>query len=94
MALVALLSVDAAHASTQSDATDKQVTQTVAPLTSGPTLAHDVLLLGDSITVGHTAEPGFRDDLHTLLSGVAGHSYTFLGSSGTAPLNGHFLGGR
>ncbi len=59
----------------------------------GPTHTN-LLLVGDSITEGFLSPPGFRDDLHTLLSAVPGHTYSFLGSSGTAPLNGHFLGGR
>ncbi len=94
IALFGFLGAGVSNAFAQSPAVGESVGPPGAPLAIGRALAHDVLLLGDSITVGHTAEPGFRDDLHALLSGVVGHSYTFLGSSGTSPLNGHFLGGR
>lgn len=93
-ALFVLLIAGVPNAWAQSSLPDDKVGQPKRSQALGASLAHNVLLLGDSITVGHTAEPGFRDDLYTMLSGVAGHSFTFLGSSGTAPLNGHFLGGR
>jgi lysophospholipase L1-like esterase len=53
-----------------------------------------LMVIGDSITEGQGAPPGFRDDLHTLLNAEPGLSFTFVGSTGTPPLQGHFLGGR
>jgi lysophospholipase L1-like esterase len=55
----------------------------------------DLLLLGDSITSGQGGEPaGFRDDLFTLLGNDPSNTYHFVGSSGSPPLQGHFLGGQ
>src|SRR6188768_3773757 len=54
----------------------------------------DLLLIGDSITEGQGAPPGFRDDLHTLLGNDPNNTYNFVGSTGTPPLEGHFLGGQ
>ncbi len=51
----------------------------------------DLLLVGDSITNG-TPAPGFRSALRSLLDG-APDTYTFLGSSGNPPSQGHFLSG-
>jgi chitodextrinase/lysophospholipase L1-like esterase len=52
------------------------------------------MLLGDSITSGQGFEPGFRDDLFTLLQGDPSNTYNFVGSTGTPPLQGHFQGSR
>lgn len=54
----------------------------------------DVLLIGDSITEGQGAPPGFRDDLLALLTAEPLHSFRFVGSSGGPPLQGHFMGGK
>jgi hypothetical protein len=50
--------------------------------------------IGDSITDGYGAPPGFRDELHALLNSEPGLTFDFVGLSGTPPLEGHFLGGR
>ncbi len=50
--------------------------------------------IGDSITNGQSAEPGFRDDLHALLNAEPGLTFNFVGSTGSPPYQGHFLGGR
>src|SRR4029453_2868100 len=54
----------------------------------------DLLLLGDSITEGQGFPPGFRDNLFTLLQGDPSNTYNFVGSAGSPPLQGHFLGGE
>jgi lysophospholipase L1-like esterase/chitodextrinase len=55
----------------------------------------DMMLCGDSITEGQGGEPaGYRDDLFTLLQSDPSNTYHFVGSTGSPPLQGHFLGGR
>lgn len=54
----------------------------------------DMLVIGDSITEGSDFPPGFRDDLSALLDAEPGHTFTWLGSEGSPPINGHFDGGR
>ncbi len=54
----------------------------------------NMLLCGDSITEGYPAPPGFRDDLRAILAGDPQNTFNFVGSSGSAPLQGHFQGGR
>jgi len=61
---------------------------------AGPAAQFDLLLIGDSITEGQGAEPGFRDDVRARLTAEPLHTFTFVGSSGTPPLQGHFLGGQ
>jgi lysophospholipase L1-like esterase len=53
-----------------------------------------IMPIGDSITEGTGADDrvGFRNDLHTLLTG-AGQDFVFVGSNGDSPLRGHFKGG-
>ncbi len=53
-----------------------------------------LMLVGDSITEGQGAPPGFRDDLYTLLNADPDNDFLFVGSMGAPPLQGHFLGGR
>ncbi len=53
-----------------------------------------LMLIGDSITEGQGAPPGFRDNLHALLNAEPGLTFDFVGSMGTPPLQGHFLGGQ
>jgi lysophospholipase L1-like esterase/chitodextrinase len=53
----------------------------------------DLLLVGNSITQGFPFSPGYRDDLHLLLGGEPEHTFIFVGSSGSPPLQGHFQGG-
>ena len=65
-----------------------QETAPIAPATI------DLMLLGDSITSGQGAEPGFRDNLFTLLQDDPSNTYNFIGSTGTPPLQGHFQGSR
>ncbi|HWN80751.1 MAG TPA: SGNH/GDSL hydrolase family protein, partial [Candidatus Udaeobacter sp.] len=54
----------------------------------------DLMLLGDSITEGQGFVPGYRDNLFTLLQGDPSNTYHFVGSTGSPPLQGHFLGGQ
>ncbi len=54
----------------------------------------DLMMVGNSITVGDDFAPGFRDELHTLLAAEPNHTFTWVGSSGSPPIQGHFEGGR
>ncbi len=57
----------------------------------------DILLVGDSITEGQGAVPGFRSDLPRLLDDLLPPSLKgqveFIGSAGTLPPHGHFRSG-
>jgi lysophospholipase L1-like esterase len=64
------------------------------PAAAGTAAQIDLLLIGDSITEGFGAPPGFRDDLRARLDADPLNTYTFVGSSGSPPLQGHFLGGQ
>ena len=64
---------------------------------AAPPAALDILLIGDSITLGRGAPPGFRGELARLLAPLLpaplARRISFVGSTGEAPWRGHFRGG-
>lgn len=58
------------------------------------TSANRIILIGDSIThgVGSTDGLGFRDELHSRLTGI-GYPFSFVGIFGSEPYQGHFQSG-